>query len=277
MNDTIIPGFIQKTYDIFMNDEYKSYCCWNQDGTSIIVKDQSHFTKSVLPRYFKHSNFQSFVRQLNMYDFHKVIQDPSNGEFKHQFFKRGRDDLLINIKRKVHLKSQLNQSKKRKFETSSDDDCESVSDDTDYKTHQVVIYNSKLRPNISISNRLRSLENQCQKLEIENIELRNVINDSRHKQQLFFNQMESALQRFYEVCNDANLPLMDSLAKTLTEQHRQLQINDLSSNQNVFEDDLLLIAPNNTTLVRSDSLPDPSSLTSFSRLSSLEDWILVHD
>lgn len=273
MTDTIIPGFIQKTYDIFMNDEYKS-CCWNQDGTSIIVKDQSHFTKSVLPRYFKHSNFQSFVRQLNMYDFHKVIQDPSNGEFKHQFFKRGRDDLLINIKRKVHLKSQS--KKKRKFETSSDDDCESISDDTDYKSHQLVIYNSKLRPNINISNRLRNLENQCQKLEIENIELRNVINDSRHKQQLFFNQMESALQRFYKVCNDANLPLIDSLAKTLSEQHRQLQINDFHSNQNVFDDDLLLIAPDNTTLVRSDSLQDPP-LTSFSRLSSLEDWTLIHD
>jgi len=274
MNDTIVvPGFIQKTYDIFMNDEYNNdYCCWNNDGTSIIVKDQSHFTKSVLPRYFKHSNFQSFVRQLNMYDFHKVMQDPSNGEFKHQFFKRGRDDLLINIKRKVHLKSQ---SKKRKFESSSDDDCESISDDTDYKNQQVVIYNSKLRPNMNISNRLRNLENQCQQLEVENIELRNIINDSRHKQQLFINQMESVLQTFYKVCNDANLPLIDSLAKTLTEQHRQLQINDLPSNQNTFDDDLLFIAPNNTTLVRTDSLQDPA--LSFSRLSSLEDWILVHD
>ena len=276
MTETIIPGFIQKTYDIFMSDEYKSYCCWNQDGSSIIVKDQSQFTKSVLPRYFKHSNFQSFVRQLNMYDFHKVVQDPSNGEFRHQFFKRGRNDLLINIKRKVHMKSQI---KKRKFETSSDD-CESInSDDTDYKNQQVVLY-SKLRPNINISNRLENLcqklENLCQKLEIENIELKNVINDSRHKQQLFFNQMESALQTFYKVCNDANLPLIDSLAKTLTEQRKQLQINDIPSNQSLLEEDLLFVASNNTTLVRSDSLPDPA-LTSFTRLTSLEDWILIQD
>lgn len=82
----IIPGFIQKTYDIFMSDEYRNSCCWSRDGNSIIIKDQSHFTKYVLPKYFKHNNFQSFVRQLNMYDFHKVIQDPHNGEFKHPLF-----------------------------------------------------------------------------------------------------------------------------------------------------------------------------------------------
>ncbi|ORY89953.1 hypothetical protein BCR43DRAFT_417922, partial [Syncephalastrum racemosum] len=38
---------------------------WSDDGTMIRIPESATFAKNVLPRYFKHNNWQSFVRQLN--------------------------------------------------------------------------------------------------------------------------------------------------------------------------------------------------------------------
>ncbi|KAI8868940.1 hypothetical protein GQ42DRAFT_114137, partial [Ramicandelaber brevisporus] len=44
---------------------------WTSSGHSFVVKDVDAFASIVLPAYFKHNNWQSFQRQLNMYNFHK--------------------------------------------------------------------------------------------------------------------------------------------------------------------------------------------------------------
>ena len=88
--------------------------CWSDEGKSFIIRDQTEFAKSLLPYYYKHSNMASFVRQLNMYDFHKVMNVEAGGlrgerdevEFAHPYFERGQDHLLEQIKRKVSLSTR---------------------------------------------------------------------------------------------------------------------------------------------------------------------------
>ncbi|NXW92814.1 HSF2 protein, partial [Alopecoenas beccarii] len=80
------------------------------NGQSFLVLDEQRFAKEILPKYFKHNNMASFVRQLNMYGFRKVVHLDSGivklerdgpVEFQHPYFKQGREDLLEHIKRKV--------------------------------------------------------------------------------------------------------------------------------------------------------------------------------
>lgn len=45
---------------------------WLESGDGFLIVNAETFAKDVLPLYFKHNNFATFVRQLNMYDFSKV-------------------------------------------------------------------------------------------------------------------------------------------------------------------------------------------------------------
>ncbi|CEG74793.1 Putative Dihydroxyacetone kinase (Fragment) [Rhizopus microsporus] len=79
---------------------------WSKKGDQFNVPNPTTFSRTVLPQYFKHSNWQSFVRQLNMYGFHKVNDmihansSHQTWEFKHPYFKRGAIEDLQYIKRK---------------------------------------------------------------------------------------------------------------------------------------------------------------------------------
>ncbi|KAI6040574.1 HSF-type DNA-binding-domain-containing protein [Pisolithus marmoratus] len=99
--------FVKKLYKMLEDQSFSHVVSWGPNGDCFVVKDMNEFTKSILPRMFKHSNFASFVRQLNKYDFHKVknTDDSQFGEhswtFKHPDFHADRRDALENIKRKV--------------------------------------------------------------------------------------------------------------------------------------------------------------------------------
>ena len=96
------PAFLEKLFDILEdNRSYSHLIAWQPDGNSFIIKKVNEFSETVLPRYFKHSNIQSYIRQLNMYGFSKTRHDSNHHEFTHKLFQRGRRDLLPMIRRKT--------------------------------------------------------------------------------------------------------------------------------------------------------------------------------
>ncbi|PWN97376.1 winged helix DNA-binding domain-containing protein, partial [Tilletiopsis washingtonensis] len=101
-------SFVSKLYSMLEDRSIEDLIQWGPDGTAFSVANPAEFSRLVLPQWFKHSNWQSFVRQLNMYGFHKVNHtyqgNPADEvqiwEFKHASFRRGDIHALADIKRK---------------------------------------------------------------------------------------------------------------------------------------------------------------------------------
>eukprot|EP01112_Ceratiomyxa_fruticulosa_P008916 TRINITY_DN2318_c0_g1_i1.p1 TRINITY_DN2318_c0_g1~~TRINITY_DN2318_c0_g1_i1.p1 ORF type:complete len:439 (-),score=93.72 TRINITY_DN2318_c0_g1_i1:51-1367(-) len=120
--------FVTSLFTMVNDPSNNEHICWNEAGDSIVIKYSFHFESKLLPKYFKTSKFCSFIRQLNVYGFHKVGDDsiphgsaPASGHkegdkenptrilyFQHPNFKKGQSNLLKNIRRRNSSKRQVN-------------------------------------------------------------------------------------------------------------------------------------------------------------------------
>jgi hypothetical protein len=103
--------------------EHQERIQWLPSGQAFYIPYPEKFSNTVLPKYFKHGNFASFNRQLNIYGFRKLSLDgrrsnsvahfdhhlkgidfpktPDGVAFAHPMFRKGGWNELAAIKRRT--------------------------------------------------------------------------------------------------------------------------------------------------------------------------------
>lgn len=104
----MVVSFIQKLYRIIHSNLHTEYIFIDSNDL-IHIPDINTFSKEVLPLYYKHNNYKSFLRQLNAYNFN--TQKIDNNKYRttnHYYFKKNNKDNLEKIQRK---KRNINKKK----------------------------------------------------------------------------------------------------------------------------------------------------------------------
>jgi len=132
-----LPPFVLKLLSFVEDPKNFDLIRWSEKGDSFVVIDEDGFEKKLIPELFKHQKYASFVRQLNMYGFHKRVGLSDNSmkaserkskapsEYHHQYFRRGHPSLLWLI-----TKPKSKSSKKGKKEDESADSGEEGMEET---------------------------------------------------------------------------------------------------------------------------------------------------
>jgi len=97
-----VPLFIRTLYGL-LDDCDPTIGRWSDDGSQVVIADPPRFAAEICPKFFRHRNFNSFTRLLNMYQFHKVQGSSKDSKlvcFAHDDFVRGDKSRLARIQRK---------------------------------------------------------------------------------------------------------------------------------------------------------------------------------
>ena len=204
-------SFLTKLFTILKDNKYSDYIQWSQDGLSIIILNQNAFTKKVLPHFFKHHNFSSFVRQLNMYNFHKIKTIKKNEQkYMHDEFhkwttleeiqlikkKVKHDENIIIPKKSKNIKNKEKEDNKIDNKEKKDfcENFEQLDEETKNKNFEYILKNGDLSNNLN-NIILYDLLNKSKETIEKQIIVQNEVNDLIAQNKYLMEQLKISINQ----------------------------------------------------------------------------------
>ncbi|KAF2263935.1 hypothetical protein CC78DRAFT_544633 [Lojkania enalia] len=239
-----IPPFVQKLSSFLDESKNENLIRWSDDGNSFIVLDEDEFARTLIPELFKHNNYASFVRQLNMYGFHKKVGLSDNSmkasetkakapsEYYNKYFKRGRPELLWLIQKPKNPTAGPKRKRDDDKQGDSDEDRKYVADTGGggaYGDDRLAVRASQDMAMIPRAE-YNSLRNEVRALQQQQKVISNVLNQIRRQNDQLY-QQATAFQTLHDRHENSINAILTFLA---TFYNRSLEGNNSANIADMF-------------------------------------------
>jgi hypothetical protein len=223
----LVPRFLTSTFEMVEEKANAAYVGWNGEGNTVVIRHLHEFAETVLPKYFKHKNAASFIRQLNMYGFNRVAGEENS--FKHPLFLRGHVENLQLIKRKV--------SKSKGGTVAQGADAAKVVQDQQRELEGLMeTVESMKKKQVELDEQVFELRAKNEHLDSENFKLWEVMSETKKRHQTMVRKMKDMVKMLaylYQQDQIKRLEVAKKMPQLLTStqqllsEHEAAQQNDL--------------------------------------------------
>ena len=260
-------SFLSKLYDILKNNSYSKIIHWDTDGKRVIISDVVNLCNIVLPKFYKHHNYSSFVRQLNLYGFHKskgITKFGDSYELETFHSKATKEEISQIVKPNKKMKNLVEYIKSNQKEESTDNDFLSAGSEDDVLKFLVEKTEENAQNSLILRKEMDELKKENSKLNNEIKELKSILNSHANLiEKILKKNSESKVQKCIKNVKNLNelfnrylyyLKIyspyvnIDNLIKQKNDKEETISVDNINTDQKETKESII----NNINIIQSN-------------------------
>ena len=260
-------SFLSKLHDILKNNSYSKIIHWDTDGKRVIISDVVNLCNIVLPKFYKHHNYSSFVRQLNLYGFHKskgITKFGDSYELEAFHSKATKEEISQIVKPNKKMKNLVEYIKSNQKEESTDNDFLSAGSEDDVLKFLVEKTEENAQNSLILRKEMDELKKENSKLNNEIKELKSILNSHANLiEKILKKNSESKVQKCIKNVKNLNelfnrylyyLKIyspyvnIDNLIKQKNDKEETISVDNINTDQKETKESII----NNINIIQSN-------------------------